>query len=71
MAKTAKSIELMRQKDIVALRQQLAEKRAALQKERVDLAFGHSTKPSVVAHLRQEIAQLQTIIRQKESAHAQ
>lgn len=70
MAKAIKEKETLRQKDASVLRKELAEVRVALQKARVDLAFGRLPKTSQVSELRKQVARLETILKEKESTNA-
>lgn len=69
MSKIAQQLESLRQKDVKALRQELKEAQAQLQKSRVDLAFGHANKPSELRSTRKQIARLQTILQEKEHSN--
>lgn len=70
MSKVAKELDQLRQKDVKALQLQLVELQTALQKARVDLAFGRLPKTTVVSQSRRQIARLKTVLQEKELAHA-
>lgn len=70
MAKVTNTLETLRQKDVKALQQELADVRVALQKARVDLAFGRLPKPSEVMKMRKQIARIQTVLSEKEAVNA-
>ncbi len=70
MAKVKQELEILRQKEVKVLQQDLAEAQTALQKNNVDIAFGRSTKVSTLRQLRQQVARIKTVIREKESTHA-
>lgn len=69
MIKVKKQLESFRQKDVAALRKALLDARVLLQKNRIDLAFGRLSKPTEVSRLRKEVAQISTLLAQKETAN--
>lgn len=66
MAKISKELEELRQKDRPALQKELADTRIALQKARIDVAFGRLPKTSSVGVLRRRIARVQTLLKAQE-----
>lgn len=70
MAKIKQSLETLRKKDAKALRAELVDLKAQLQKARVDIGFGRTTKTAAMTELRKQIARIQTILKEQEAVNA-
>lgn len=70
MSKLAKALETLRQKESKVLVKELTEAQTALQKARVDLAFGRLPNNAQIDQLRKQIARIKTVLKQKEATHA-
>jgi ribosomal protein L29 len=70
MATTMQTLESLRTKDAKALRAELADLQSQLQKARVDIGFGRTTKTSMLPELRKQAARIQTILKEQEASNA-
>lgn len=70
MAKISKILEQLRLKEAAALRKELTDAQVALQKARVDVAFGRLPKTSQIELFRKQVARIQTVLKEKEAVNA-
>lgn len=67
--KLKQELQKLRTQDAKVLRQERDKTQIALQKAKVDLAFGRATKPSAIRELRKQIARVETVLQEKEHHH--
>lgn len=70
MTKSQQELTTLRQKDQKSLLKELSESRLALQKARVELAFGRLKKTSTINELKKKIARIETVSRTLEVTNA-